>query len=337
MADSNIPARNDWKFIEKYHSIGSEYDFSKLVQYYIGNMYNRCLMMFKWNDLPDGMKSFDMEKFTLLKGATFFIYDKEKQRYFVLDGAEYDNITWNYEPSKSLIVNPALPKLKNKYELGVDCVMIRNDYLRTGLYPILEKNAMDVANTDISIRYAQFNTRFKSLFTSDDDNTAESLNKLIGDIWNGVKPSAIVTNDLYKKSIDSVGFNTNQQRDILDLIELKQYQIAQWYIELCINANYNMKRESLNENEINMNDDALLPLIDQMLKCRKIACDEINKLFGLNVSVELNSSWKKIKKEIELQQKAEEKEVENIDASGDDSPAVETGGDNNVDETESSD
>ena len=337
MADSNVPARNDWKFIEKYHSIGSEYDFSKLVQYYIGNMYNRCLMMFKWNDLPDDMTSFDMEKFTLLKGATFFIYDKEKQRYFVLDGAEYDNITWNYEPSKSLIVNPALPKLKNKYELGVDCVMIRNDYLRTGLYPILEKNAMDVANTDISIRYAQFNTRFKLLFTSDDDNTALSLNKLIDDIWNGVKPTAIVTNDLYKKSIDSVRFNTNQQRDILDLIELKQYQIALWYIELCINANYNMKRESLNENEINMNDDALLPLIDQMLECRKMACDEINELFGLNVSVELNSSWKKIKKEIELQQKAEEKEIENIDASGDDTPADEMGGDSNVGETKSSD
>ena len=79
-------------------------------------------------------------------------------------------------------------------------------------------------------------------------------------------------------------------------------------MELCVNANYNMKSQYVNEGEMTMNDDALLPLIDQMLECRKMACEEINKLFGLNISVELNSSWKKIRKEIEIQIKEEELE-----------------------------
>lgn len=324
-----VPNRNNWNFNESADY--QEYDFKRLVSYYMNNMYNRCLMMFKWDNLPDDMDSFDMEKFLIVKGATFFLYDKEKKRYFTLVGSEYDNITWNYEPSKSIIVNPALPTLPSKYKLGENCVMIRNDYRRIGLYDILEKNAMDIANTDISIRYAQFNTRFKSLFTSDDDNTKETLDALIDDIWQGKKPSAIVTTNLYKKSIESVGFNVTQQNDILSLIELRQYQMANWYIELCINANYNMKRESLNENEINMNDDALLPLIDQMLECRKKACDEINKLFDLNISVELTSSWKKIHDEIKLEMKKEKIEVENIEEpeNNDDK-----GGDNNVDAEE---
>jgi hypothetical protein len=180
---------------------------------------------------------------------------------------------------------------------------------------------MDVSNTDISIRYAQFNTRFKTLFTSDDDPTADSLNDLIKSIWNGEKPKAIVTNDLYKKSIEGIKYaDSNSSNDIMQLIELKQYQLAQWYIELCINANYNMKREAINENEANMNEDALLPLIDQMLNCRQMAVKEMNSLFGLNIEVDLSSSWKKIRKEVdetikneELQNNALKAEVKNLE------------------------
>ena len=314
---SKIPKRNDWKF-GVYYTKDSEYGFSTLVNYYISYMFAKTLEMFKWNNLPDDMNSYDVEKFTQLKGNTFFLFDKDKNRYFILDGASYDRISWNYEPTKAILVNPALPEISGvKYELGKNAIMIRNDYLMLGLYQIFEKNSMDIANTDISIRYAQFNTRLKSIFTSDDDETATSINNLIDAIWEGRKPSAIVTTDLYKKSVEGIKYAENQSNDIIQLMELKQYQLAQFYIELCVNANYNMKREAINENEANMNEDALLPFIDHMLKQREKACEEINKLFGLNISVELSSSWKKINKEVkealksnELQNDILEKEAE---------------------------
>ena len=97
-------------------------------------------------------------------------------------------------------------------------------------------------------------------------------------------------------------------------MELKQYQLAQFYIELGINANYNMKRESVSADEFRMNDDALMPLIDQMLAVRKLACKQINDLFGLNIDVELNSAWLKIAKEVVNEVKQEEAEVEKIEA-----------------------
>ena len=312
---SKIPKRNNWKFGNLYDSMNDEYSMSDLINYYLSYMTSKCLMMFKWNNLPDGMNSFDVEKFLQLKGNNFVLYDESKKRFFVLEGSAYDNISWNYEPTKSIIVNPALPELnKIKYKLGENAVMIRNDYLMLGLYTINEKNAIDVANTDVSLRYASFNTRFKTLFTSDDDDTKDSINKLIEDIWKGVKPSAIVTNDLYKKSVEGIEYSKNNTNEIIQLIELKQYQLANWYIELCINANYNMKRESLNENETNMNQDALLPFINQMLECRKMACDEMNKLFGLDVSVELSSSWKKINDEVKESLKQMKLDTEGLKA-----------------------
>lgn len=313
--NEKITSRSRWRFTQNF-DIDNEYSFEELVNYYISNMLNKTLVMFEWKNLPDGMNSYDVEKFCQLKGQTFILFDEVKKRYFILEGSPYDNISWNFEPTKAIIVNPSLPEISGiRYELGKNAVMIRNDYLMLGLYQILEKNAMDVSNTDISIRYAQFNTRFKTLFTSDDDPTADSLNDLIKSIWKGEKPKAIVTNDLYKKSIEGIKYaDSNSSSDIMQLIELKQYQLAQWYIELCINANYNMKREAINENEANMNEDALLPLIDQMLNCRQMAVKEMNSLFGLNIEVDLSSSWKKIRKEVDETIKNEELQNESLEA-----------------------
>ena len=322
---STINSRSNWKFGIR---IDKDYSLDELINYYFGYMFSRTLEMFEWKNLPDGMNSYDVEKFTQLKGETFILYDESKKRYFILEGSAYDNISWNYEPLKSIIVNPALPELnKIKYELGKNAIMIRNDYLRLGLYQMLEKNAIDISNTDITIKYANFNTRLKAVMTANDDNTKNTLDKLIVDVWNGKKPVAIVTDDLYKSSIEGKQYAPNMQTDIHQLIELKQYQLAHWYMELCINANYNMKSQYVNEGEMTLNDDALLPLIDQMLKCRKMACEEMNKLFGLNVEVELNSSWKKIRKEIEVEMKEEELENKVLESQAEET--VDEGGENN--------
>lgn len=336
MADaSKVPRRNDWKFFNNYISFNNEYSMADLVEYYMANMFNRTLMMFEWKNLPDNMDSFDMEKFTQLKGFTLFIYDeKDGSRYYVLEGSKYDNISWNYEATKSLIVNPALKGLEQKYEIGKNCVLIRNDYVCVGLYPIIEKNSIDIANTDISIRYAQFNTRFKTLFTASDDNDKDSVDGIIENIWNGLKPAAVVTNDLYKKSIEGIQYSHSQNTDIKDLIELKQYQLAQFFIELGINANYNMKKESVSADEFRMNDDALMPLIDQMLACRKKACKQINDLFGLNIDVELNSAWLKIAKEVVNEVKQEEAEVDKTEAEAEAAKAATTETEENVVEKE---
>ena len=53
-----------------------------------------------------------------------------------------------------------------------------------------------------------------------------------------------------------------------------------------------MKRESLNSVESQLNDDALLPLVNNMLQCRIDGFNKVNEKYGTNITVELNSSWK---------------------------------------------
>ena len=138
------------------------------------------------------------------------------------------------------------------------------------------------------------------------------LYKLLVTIETGFFPSQI--SDI-TESIESLAYNNSgQSNDINSLIELRQYQLAQFFMELGINANYNMKKEAVSSEEFRMNDDALMPLIDQMLECRKMACKKINELFGLEIDVELNSAWLKLAKEIVNKVEQEEAEVEKTEA-----------------------
>ena len=59
------------------------------------------------------------------------------------------------------------------------------------------------------------------------------------------------------------------------------------------NANTD-KRERLITEEVNANNDFTMYNVDFMLECRKKACEELNAMFGLNMSVDL-----KIKEEVE--------------------------------------
>ena len=78
----------------------------------------------------------------------------------------------------------------------------------------------------------------------------------------------------------------------IQLIELNQYLKASLYNEVGINANFNMKRERLNSNEVDMNVDVLHPLIDNMLLNRQKGIEKLNMLYGLDAFVEFGSIWK---------------------------------------------
>ena len=46
-----------------------------------------------------------------------------------------------------------------------------------------------------------------------------------------------------------------------------------------------------------------------MLKERKIACEKINKMFNLNISVDFSSAWKKIREDVKLEQEMKESQI----------------------------
>ena len=117
----------------------------------------------------------------------------------------------------------------------------------------------------------------------------------------------------FLKNATTLPYTDNSSRTLTQLIENEQYIKASWYNEIGVQANYNMKRESINSNEAQLNEDALLPLCQHMLDMRRHACDKLKEVFGLNVSVDFSSSWKAMAESVMSQNEEKEEEKSESD------------------------
>ena len=113
----------------------------------------------------------------------------------------------------------------------------------------------------------------------------------------------------FMEGIKAQPYGDKSANTISKLIELQQYYKASMFNDIGLNSNYNMKRETIVSAEIELNADALFPFVDDMLICRQRALEEVNKLFGTDIRVELNSSWEDLADSREVQDVLEEAEA----------------------------
>ena len=110
---------------------------------------------------------------------------------------------------------------------------------------------------------------------------------VLREVYNG-KPYKILEQDIAEKINANPVASAGQNNTIMSLIEAHQYILAQFFQEIGVSANYNMKRERLNTAEVEMNNGALDINIFNMLKNRQEAVALINEKFGTEISVDLN-------------------------------------------------
>lgn len=283
---------------------GNLYDFKKkalCVKNYITYMLDRTTTMFEYENLPKTIDKRILELFLQTAGQVAFYKYKDNLYFFVGSGSGKPD--YYYRSSQYVIVNPALDLSKTvdiyygDNEIKDDmCVVMRNDSLTMGLIPLCRKYASLLTENDLSLKIASINARAMSVFVAGDDNTAISAKEFMRQLEAG-NGSAITSNFLSDSDNIVQNVSAAASNTITNLIELEQYLKASWFNELGLNANYNMKRESLNSEESQMNFDALLPFVDDMLDERERAVELINEYFGTNISVHLHGAWRALQEE----------------------------------------
>lgn len=290
-----------------YPALNCKYDYDKplpkhevfnsYIQYYLA----RCQSMFKYDGLPDTIPAKWLEHYLFVNGQCVFI--KNGEDLIVTTGGQGGDPDIYYIPNKYIVSNPyVLEEARKTYTIGEDCVLIRNDTYSQGLIPLLTRYCSQLTENDLTMQTADILSRAMLTITATDTQTKESVEKWLLDLRKGKLsaigelPSMVGNQD---RSVNITPFQAVAST-ITDLIEYHQYLKASLYNELGLNANYNMKRESINSNESQLNDDMLHPLIDDMLARRKEALEEVNKMFGTNITVEFNGAWLTNEKEEEL-------------------------------------
>lgn len=254
----------------------------------------RTQRIFRYEGLPETIPQRDLELGIQTCGQ-MAIGQTEKGLYAVVGGLGSEPNAY-YMPTEVHYANPVLGS--GNWIIDTDCVVMRNDSMYMGLLPLITRYTTALAENDLTMRLVDILARVNTAIAAGDDTTMESAREFIRQIIAG-KISPIASND-FLEGVRSIPMTASGNKVTLtDLIEYEQYLQASLYNELGIEANFNMKREALNSNETDTNRKILLPLIDDMMKCRQEDIKKVNEMFGLNISVRFDGIWEDLERERE--------------------------------------
>lgn len=318
-----------WRYLNN-NNVGADVDFDEvelesplldkksMVRNYMNYMLDRTSEMFEYNGLPDTIPAMALERMLQTIGYVVIAKVPGRPRGY---GPEFTNVGTDVSepgsdhlfalygsfgqapdpymaPVTVTVANAGFtPELSKEYTINKDCIIMRNDMAFLGLLPLFKRYAWELTEGDISLRSAMINLREQTVIVATSDSAYESALLYLKNKEDG-KIGAIMDTPLLgeTKVTDSV----SKANGVIQIIEGIQYLKASWFNELGLNQAFNMKREYLSSEEIAANNDILLPLVDNMLNCRKLACEAVNRMFGTNITVKKNSAWdnKQIEKDL---------------------------------------
>lgn len=275
-----------------------DFDKGAMLDSYVRYFLARLQSMFKYDGLPDTIPAKYLESYLLCNGNALIAEAPTDGKLYAFTGGIGGNPNAYYIPRKYIVANPYLQftetyDIQNEFEDG-NAVLIYNDTYSQGLIPMLRRYCMQLVENDITLQLADVLARATINISATDDKTKKSAELWLKRLKEG--KLGIIAETAFLEGLNIREFQHVAQ-SITPLIEYHQYIKASLYNELGLNSNYNMKRESINSNESQLNDDMLHPLIDDMLRERKEGIERVNALFGLNISVDFDGAWLENEKE----------------------------------------
>lgn len=264
---------------------------------YLRYMIDRLQMLFEYEGLPESIPKRDLEMQLLVRGHTAF-YSHEGNVYCA-SGAPGGEPSEYFMPTRYIIAVPYF-NLSRNMKIDEDCVVMPNDSAWTGVMPMLRRYCSLMVENDLTMRIASINTRLSTIITAPTENLKNGAEKFMQRIEDG--ELAVMGDRAIVDGIKTQPYAASGQgNQITQLIELQQYLKASLFNEIGLNANWNAKRETLNDGELAVNNQILLPLIDDMLHTRRLALDKFNDMFGFDASVHFGSAWEDIEDMVNLQ------------------------------------
>lgn len=248
------------------------------------------LNQFKWNNLPEGIEERHIERVLFDEGRCLFFEDK-LNGLLCLPCCESgtpnvygDYLKWRatgFNYYKDVDIKDAVLIENNKLRMPTRTAVL---YFVNQLYEIIRTRDTNIKTLKLPFVFlCDDKTQFtlKNIFEKIDENEYAifadknlKLDDLLNVLETGVKPFTTELTDVY--------------HDVMN--EALTY--------LGINNSNTDKRERLITDEANANNQFIECCSEMFLESRKRACEEINKKFNLNVSVELRVQREEVSNEV---------------------------------------
>lgn len=249
---------------------------------------NQCFQVFKWNNVPEEIPTRNIEMQLFWHGKIAFIKD-DVYGYFMLPFAYCEGLDAYGNYRKLEIISKDNNNLLNNkvYEIGKNCVVVRDNYLEVPPVNYARYYALKIAEL---FRVREKNNNYLKLpfiFSSTGDRGKDSKNLFeIQNIMNADNNEIAVISDAFNMlqffDLKPQYFGAEIQQQIKDLKN-------EFYTWCGLKHLPIEKRERMIVDEVNIEDEIKNINVSKRHDPREEAVKEINKLFGLNIEVEVNT------------------------------------------------
>lgn len=250
--------------------------------YYYYKMMLIVKSLFDWKNLPNNMEARWIERYLFADGKCVFF--KDKNLGFMVAGYAQDagincyGDPTNVTPVATNYVFSGDKPLTN----GENCYVIRNNDLMLPEFAVVRYYAYKLCNLDRAIDVNIEAQKTPTLITCSDKQRL-SLKQALNQRKDN--EPVIYADDSFDKDLIKV-IDLNAPAVFKDLQTQKHMILNEFFTDIGVN-NANMdKKERMVANEVEANNEQVKASEDVLLKSREEACKQINRIFGLNISVE---------------------------------------------------
>lgn len=254
-------------------------------------MYQRILTelslnRFKWVGMPDSIDERFLE-LTLFRNALCVFYREEKaNRYLAVNGTGIGNINMYNNPTQFKVIGNSMVS----QTLGAkQCVPIWANFLRIPDHDIVYLYATKLAEVDRTIEINLKSMRQSQVMFVDENERLSYMNLMRQHQEGEPLMFGTPAMDLSKIQVFNLGIDKDQ---VVNLMDVKARLWNEAMTLLGINNSNQDKKERLVADEVSANNDQVSAQRSVALKSRKIAAEQINRMFDLDISVDWDETAK---------------------------------------------
>lgn len=294
-------AKNSQSKIKVDISSKSKLTYKKAFNTWQSILTERVINIFRWNGIDFPQR--EIEILLCLIGFCGFTKFKKVDEY----GSVYGSMSGvtNY-PDLFTTFTYATPLESGMKKIDKNLVVINNNEIRMPSVVIVNNYAHLLAHADLSLQALLINCRSGGIVKASTQKQVDSVNNWYNSLYNG-NSVAILDEDsmdsfIDTKSMDFLQTVNNTRVDINDYYLIRENLLKSFYADMGISGTREKKAHLLND-EIYTDINRVIFNVNDMLNERKEACEKINNLFGLNVTVEFNDE---IQEQIDAMQNNDE-------------------------------
>lgn len=283
MHDIRCGVKGDYQFWE------SENTNAIAEQYYLSRLSELAMSMFKWKNLPDTVDSRFLEYTLFYEGAVIFFKDENLQSKQLAEKGGYLalQVVLGGDLNVYRIPNNRRAYAVNGYNNQLDqfnSVIIWNNMIRLPEYGRMMFYANKLWQIDRAIDVNVKGQRFPIAILCDESQRLTMKN--VYKQYDGNEPFIFGDKSLDLNGIQVINTGAPYVADKLQ--QLKNNIWSEAMMCLGIPNSPSEKKERLVANEAKVSQGGTLASRSSRLEMRKMACREINEMFGLDIDVEYN-------------------------------------------------